>query len=128
MSGQDNEDIEKAYSEEFMALTQSGRREYKKMQSDSFKIFGIWFSTGLIGGGLMATCVNHLPIKNKSIANLNKWKAWSIIFGVTTFGYHGYKMARRDFFVGRKRLCENKEYCILVSKAEVEAQRAGGKI
>ena len=92
---------------EYKMLTQQGAKNYRNMQASSIKKFFLWSGIGAVGGITLASTIGSLPLKNKSPRKLRNYRIGSFLFIFTTLNYHGYKLAMRDFKIGRKKIVED---------------------
>jgi len=105
-------------------MNQSGAVAYRKMQKGCFVGFSMWLCAGVLGGYTLAQTIPMLPLNPNTTPRMKtKYKLWCIGLMTAGFSYHGFKTSKTEFFRNRKLILENKDYCTMLTQAEVAAQK-----
>ena len=108
---------EGAEAEHYLSFTQAGIKKYREVQKESTQKFLVWLLAGSVAGlvtsGYLGT---YLDSKVNNKQKLRNYKIMSFLLMVGGISYHGSKLARRDFFRGRKQIENNPDYCSKIDR------------
>lgn len=56
--------------------------------------------------------IRYLPFKEQKKVKVRKYQRYTFFTSILVFGYHGYKLSKRDFLKSKKKLLANPEFVI----------------
>ena len=104
--------------ETFVALNKEGAIKYRQLQQEQLLNFGLWSLVGGVAAGVVGGYMEWLL--GSRMANRQRLNRYKMITGMTLFlgsCYHGYKLCRRDFKRGVRKLQNDESLTYKIEKS-----------